>query len=110
MTVSVSPVSEERTRNSIARNLVELLISRAQEQPDRVAYTFVAQDGAEELSVTYEELDQKARKIAAAIRTRELSGAHVLLVYPFGLEYVAAFFGCLYAGAVAVPSYPPRSN
>ncbi|HXS01756.1 MAG TPA: amino acid adenylation domain-containing protein [Pyrinomonadaceae bacterium] len=110
MTVSVSPVSEERTRNSIARNLVELLISRAQEQPDRVAYTFVAQDGAEELSVTYEELDQKARKIAAAIRTRELSGAHVLLVYPFGLEYVAAFFGCLYAGAVAVPAYPPRSN
>jgi acyl-CoA synthetase (AMP-forming)/AMP-acid ligase II/acyl carrier protein len=34
----------------------------------------------------------------------------VLLLYPAGLDYIAAFFGCLYAGAVAVPAYPPRPN
>ena len=37
-------------------------------------------------------------------------GKRVLLLYPLGLEYIAAFFGCFYAGAVAVPAYPPRLN
>src|SRR5207253_2034291 len=37
-------------------------------------------------------------------------GDRVLLLYPPGLEYIAAFFGCLYAGAIAVPAYPPRHN
>ena len=110
MQASVSPVFEEETRNSKPRSLVELLISRAHEHPERVAYTFVAQDGAEELSVTYEQLDRKARKIAAAIQELNLAGIHALLLYPFGIEYIAAFFGCLYAGAAAVPAYPPRSS
>ncbi len=90
--------------------LVELLAERAQEHPERIAYTFVAQDGTEELSLSYGDLDQRARKIGAAIQALNLDGAHVLLLYPFGLEYIAAFLGCLYAGAVAVPAYPPRSN
>ena len=30
-----------------------------------------------------------------------------MLVYPPGIDYIAAFFGCLYAGAIAVPAYPP---
>ena len=37
-----------------------------------------------------------------------VEGEPVLLLYPTGLEYAAAFFGCLYAGAIAVPLYPPR--
>ena len=37
-----------------------------------------------------------------------LPGERALLLYPPGLEFVAAFFGCLYAGVVAVPAYPPR--
>jgi len=92
------------------QTLVELLIERAEEHPERIAYTFVLPDGTEELSLTYEDLDRKARKIGAAIQALNLSGEHVLLLYPFGLEYIAALCGCLYAGAVAVPAYPPRSN
>ncbi len=33
-----------------------------------------------------------------------------MLFFPPGLEFITAFFGCLYAGAVAVPVYPPRSG
>jgi acyl-CoA synthetase (AMP-forming)/AMP-acid ligase II len=39
-----------------------------------------------------------------------MSGERALLLYPPGLDYLAAFFGCLYAGVVAVPAYPPRNQ
>src|SRR5688572_27403906 len=39
-----------------------------------------------------------------------MSGQRALLLYPPGLDFVAGFFGCLYAGAIAVPAYPPRRN
>ena len=55
-------------------------------------------------------LDAKARAIAALLQEQQAEGQPVLLLYPAGLEYLAAFFGCLYAGAIAVPAYPPRLN
>ena len=59
---------------------------------------------------TYAELDRRARSIAASLQGLEIPGRPVLLAHPPGPEYIAAFFGCLYAGIVAVPAYPPRSN
>ncbi|MBC7978497.1 MAG: AMP-binding protein, partial [Myxococcales bacterium] len=50
---------------------------------------------------------RSAVEIAGALQARGLAGARVLLLYPPGLEYIEAFFGCLYAGAIAVPAYPP---
>jgi acyl-CoA synthetase (AMP-forming)/AMP-acid ligase II/acyl carrier protein len=55
-------------------------------------------------------LDQRARAIAGRLQAAGASGQRVLLVFPPGLDYIAAFFGCLYAEAVAVPVYPPRQN
>src|SRR5258708_28251062 len=60
--------------------------------------------------MTFEQLDLEARKIAAVLQSRNLRGQRVLLLYPSCLEYVSAVFGCFYAGAVAVPLYPPRRN
>jgi amino acid adenylation domain-containing protein/FkbH-like protein len=91
-------------------NLIELLRRRAAEQPDRVAYTFLADGETEEVNLTYGELDRQARAIAAWLQPLVGVGERVLLLYPPGIEYVGAFFGCLYAGAVAVPAYPPRRN
>src|SRR6185436_17404331 len=111
-----------------ASTLVELLRHRARHQPTQRGYTFLVDGQAEEAHLTYGELDQRARVIAAQLqdlgvadvrRTSEVrrtsatsptTGARVLLLYPPGLDYLAAFFGCLYAGAVAVPAYPPRLN
>ena len=39
-----------------------------------------------------------------------MRGERALLMYPPGLEFVAAFFGCHYAGVIPVPAYPPRRN
>jgi acyl-CoA synthetase (AMP-forming)/AMP-acid ligase II len=90
--------------------LVDLLCRRAIEQPDQLAYTFLADGAGDEARLTYSELDRQARSIAVLLQSLGVSGERVLLLYPPGLEYIAAFFGCLYAGAIAVPLYPPRHN
>src|SRR6185295_16929536 len=61
----------------------------------------------EEQPLTYGELDRQARAIAAKLQALGAAGQRVLLLYPPELGYVAAYFGCLYAGAIAVPAYPP---
>lgn len=88
--------------------LVELLRRRALYQPDRRAYTFLVDGETEEAHLTYEELDRQARTIGALLQSVGAAGGRALLLYPPGLEYIAAFFGCLYAGVVAVPVYPPN--
>ncbi len=89
---------------------VDLLRYRALHQPDQIAFTFL-QDGETELGrLTYQELDRQARAIAAMLQSLNAKGERALLLYPPGLEFICAFFGCLYAGAIAVPAYPPRPN
>ncbi|NEP61535.1 MAG: AMP-binding protein, partial [Symploca sp. SIO2G7] len=90
--------------------LVDLLRYRSLHQPDRIAYTFLLDGEISSISLTYQELDQKARGIAAVLQRQGFTGERALLLYPPGLEFVAAFFGCLYAGVIAVPVYPPKRN
>ncbi|MDJ0578256.1 MAG: AMP-binding protein [Xenococcaceae cyanobacterium MO_234.B1] len=90
--------------------LVDLLHYRALHQPEQTAYTFLPDGETESDSLTYQELDQQARAIAASLQYFDASSERALLLYPPGLEFIAAFFGCLYAGVVAVPAYPPRRN
>ena len=91
-------------------NLVELLLHRARCQPDDVGFTYLVDGENDQVHLTYRELDRQARAIGAWLQSRKLAGQRALLLYPAGLEFIAAFFGCLYAGVVAVPVYPPRRN
>src|SRR5690349_20525398 len=90
--------------------LVDLLEWRARFEAERVAYTFLTEGETQSITVTWSELQRKAQLIGQQLATAGASGKPVLLLYPSDLEYVAAFFGCLYAGAIAVPAYPPRLN
>nr|VFJ75839.1 MAG: Acyl-CoA synthetase (AMP-forming)/AMP-acid ligase II [Candidatus Kentron sp. FW] len=96
------------------RSLVELVRYRAQMQPDTTAYAFLADGEAQETmaekAMTYKQLDLQARVIAARLQGMTTPGNRALLVYPTGLDFISAFLGCLYAGVVAVPTYPPRHN
>ncbi len=90
-------------------SLVDSLRYWTEQQPQEVAYYYT--DGeAEETSLTYEQFDRHARAIAARLVDLGMSGERALLLYPQGLEFITAWFGCLYAGVVAVPAYPPRRN
>jgi acyl-CoA synthetase (AMP-forming)/AMP-acid ligase II len=92
------------------KTLVDLLRDRAQNQGDRHAYRFLLDGETQAISLSYQELDRRSRAIAAYLQSFCQPGERVLLLYPPGLEYVTAFLGCLYAGAVAVPAYPPKPN
>src|SRR5262245_36197660 len=87
--------------------LIALLRQRALDQPNQRGYTFLVDGETEAVHLSYAELDQQARGIAALLQQTVPAGERALLLYPPGLEYIAAFFGCLYAGVVAVPAYPP---
>ncbi|MEG4588313.1 amino acid adenylation domain-containing protein [Microcoleus sp. MOSTC5] len=88
-------------------NLVELLQNRALHQPDQ-KYTFLLDGKTETASLTYRELDAIARSHAVRLQTLGFTGERALLLFPPGLDYLAAFFGCLYAKVIAVPLYPPK--
>jgi acyl-CoA synthetase (AMP-forming)/AMP-acid ligase II/acyl carrier protein len=91
-----------------ARTLVELLRWRAQHQPDRLAYRFLTDGEIEEEQLTYRQLDERARALAAQLQQRSAPGSRALMLYPPGADFVVAFFGCLYANIVAMPLYPPH--
>jgi acyl-CoA synthetase (AMP-forming)/AMP-acid ligase II/acyl carrier protein len=76
-------------------------------QPNQRGYTFLVDGETEERTLTYGELDEQARAIAARIQSACRPGEHVVLVYGPGLDYIAALFACQYAGVIPVPAYPP---
>jgi amino acid adenylation domain-containing protein len=86
--------------------LVGLLSHRASDKAEQTAFTFLTDSGMQEAAVTYQELDQRARKIGGWLQSLQADGVRVILPYSPGLDYIAALFGCLYAGAIAVPTPP----
>ncbi|QDU25247.1 Putative fatty-acid--CoA ligase fadD21 [Anatilimnocola aggregata] len=95
--------------NPPTTSLIDALQYWTEKQPDDTAYIFT--DGeSEETKLTFAQFNDRVRSIARRLVDEKLSGERVLLLYPPGLEYVAAYFACLAAGAVAVPAYPPRRN
>src|SRR5688572_4572694 len=100
--------SEDHLRAARCATLVELLRFRAELSPDRIVFRYLPGDTKPEQRITYAMLDRRARSLAVRIRETARQGERALLLIPPGLEYVAAYFGCLYAGVVAVPAYPPN--
>jgi amino acid adenylation domain-containing protein len=96
--------------NDIDQTIVSLLRRRAEERPDHKAFSFITAPEHHPDCITYSELDRKASLIARRLlRSTEFSD-RVLLMSPQGLEFIVALFGCLYAGRIAVPAFPPRGS
>ncbi len=101
------------TTATLPTTLSELLQNRAATLGDQTAYVFLSGPPEQEQadSMTFAELDARARRVAALLQQNAVDiGDRVLLLCRPGLDYVSAFMGCLYAGAVAVPAYPPRNR
>ncbi|MBK5406978.1 non-ribosomal peptide synthetase [Pseudomonas sp. TH34] len=94
----------------LPRTLVQSLQRRAAQTPDQLALRFLAETAEQSVVLSYRDLDLRARTIAAALQASANLGARAVLLFPSGPDYVAAFFGCLYAGVIAVPAYPPEST
>jgi acyl-CoA synthetase (AMP-forming)/AMP-acid ligase II len=97
-----------------ARTIADVLLARAgacvsqNAKPDDLAFCFLADGENESARLTYAGLDRAARAVAASLRDRAGPGDRALLLYEPGLDFIPAFFGCLYAGLVPVPVAPPR--
>ncbi|WP_227788677.1 AMP-binding protein [Nodularia sp. LEGE 04288] len=90
--------------------MVDLLRYRALHQSNQIAFTYLEDEEGLESTLTYQQLDTKARSIAVYLQNISTPGDRILLLYPPGLDYIAAFFGCLYAELIAIPLYSPRNN
>ena len=92
----------------ILTSLIDILRWRAENQPGKLSYRFLKDGEHDEVSITYEELDQRARSIGAMLQGYAKAGDRALLLFPAGLDFIAAYFGCLYAKVIAIPAYPPH--
>ena len=94
------------------KTFVDLLSYRASFQPDVLAFRFLSYSatGVEEDTITFQALDARARQIAKQLLKKCQPGDRALMLYPSGLDFITAYFGCLYAGVIAVPGYPPKRN
>ncbi|HWQ04787.1 MAG TPA: amino acid adenylation domain-containing protein [Longilinea sp.] len=97
--------SSTETRASI---LSDFLTKLAIEKPDKPFCIFLAEDEKTEITLSYSQVDQSARKVAAWLQQKINPGDRILLIYPTSPDYLITILGCLYAGAVVVPVYTPR--
>ncbi|MBT3388430.1 MAG: AMP-binding protein [Desulfobacula sp.] len=103
-------MKSDETKSSNFSNFVELLQYRGKHQKNKTAYIFLDDGETKELKLTYGQLDSQARAIAAKLQQTLSPGDRAILLYPPSLEFMTGFFGCLYAGVVAVPVYPPNPS
>lgn len=93
---------------TIHSNLVDLLQYRALVTPDLKMYTYLVDGENQEVSMTAADLNKRAMTIASSLHRRGSQHKTALLLYPPGLEFISGFMGCLYAGVIPIPAYPPH--
>ncbi|TFW34664.1 AMP-binding protein [Massilia horti] len=90
-------------------SLTERLRDHARRTPQRLAYTFLRDDGRID-EITYGELEWRAAGLASTLAKRAPAGSRALLLYPAGLEFITVYLACLLAGLIAVPATIPHKT
>jgi amino acid adenylation domain-containing protein len=104
-------VSKAISQEEGAMTLCELLQEASVRHPGRIAFCFVDpmdSSGPQEITITYEELVRQSQHFAARLTLAGV-GERAILLYPAGLDFIVAFFACLFAGIIAVPLPVPKS-
>jgi natural product biosynthesis luciferase-like monooxygenase protein len=114
-------MSEQRASSVMDQpaDLVRLLRDATSALGDRIVYRYLRNGDVHGPidTLTAHELEQGARRVASGLTSRLWPDAHgqddgrpprVLLLFPSGLEFITAFFGCMLARVIAVPAYPPQ--
>jgi len=106
---SISPQAEVQVGlQQPPDDLIGVLCHHAREHPDQPAFVYLLDGQSDDAVLTYAQFDRRARAVAARLQDMGLAGQRVLLAYPHGLDFITGFFGCLYAGCAAVPTYLPH--
>ena len=98
---------------TLSQTMADPLVRHAAAQPGRRAFTFL-RDGAAAQTLSYAELDERARQVALALldATAHVTGEQprALLLLPQSLTFIEALFGSFYAGVCAIPAHVPAAN
>src|SRR5215831_11059725 len=90
--------------------LNDYLAFNSRVNPNKNALTFLGDGENASICLQYDMLQTRAMAVAACLQEGNVKGSRAVLLYAPGTEFIAAFLGCLYAGVIAVPAYPPRRN
>ena len=103
-------MKKTRPNSTSACNLIQLLRNRAEAKPSARAYVWLNDGEREGAVLSRAALEERARTIGIKLNCLTPKVESALLVFPPGLQFVEALFGCWYAGIIAIPAYVPRSN
>lgn len=92
------------------KTIIDILDQRAAATPDQIAYIYLTDGEQNEQSITYGELARRAKVLAYQLQRSDGTEQPVALLLPQGLSFIVGFFGCLYAGCIAVPTSIPGKN
>jgi len=101
--------SSSSSSSSSQLSLLESINYWTSKQPNKQALSFLDDDGEMVVSLTYKDVFEKSIQLANHLKfvAKINEGERVVLVYPPSLDFIIAFLGCLYAGIIAVPTFPP---
>lgn len=104
-------ISLQGQLSPLPETLVALLEGRARVEPEKTAYIYLRDGRLEDARINYAQLSRRAQALAAALQTDGVtSGERALLLFPAGIEFLIALFGCLYAGVIPVPAPAPEGS
>ncbi len=89
-------------------NLIELLQHQARINGHKTCFSYLSNGIDVVESITYSELEIRAKAIAVEFRSLSKSGDRAMLLMPNGIDYIVGFWACIYAGLIAVTAYPPQ--
>jgi acyl transferase domain-containing protein/glutamate-1-semialdehyde aminotransferase/acyl-CoA synthetase (AMP-forming)/AMP-acid ligase II/alpha-ketoglutarate-dependent taurine dioxygenase len=92
------------------QDLVQMLRRQSAARADHLAFTFLEDGERESGTLTFSELDRRARAVAAVLQASARPGDRALMLFEPGLDFLAGFFGCLYARVIAVTAFPPSRS
>lgn len=91
-------------------SIVDLVCWQAEKYPERIALTFLPDGESQEVNLTFKQLDEKARRLAAWLQKKSRVGDRALILFTSSLDAFTAMYGCLYAGVIGVFTGMPRPN
>ena len=103
-------ISDDPGKDLLPGNLVSVIEHHAVRTPDKTVYIFLEDGENEKERVTCSGISERSRAVGASLRDLGAIGDRVLLLFPTGIDFILALYGCFYAGMIAVPAYPPRKN
>lgn len=99
---------QTRLNKKVENNsIIDLLSSKAIEYPNKVAFKYLINGEDDVISISYGQLVSESKRIATYLYNEGFTGKRALIMYHSSIDYIKVFLGCLYAGVIAVPVYPP---